>query len=439
MLDLSQLPETRKRRAPCTHPTDEGCLPPSKKQKSGKPTHRRTEPGPAFWDRLSRVVLSRRALKEFDRRTQVQEGTAATTASYPPTLPRGRQLTQLKRFTRRGGPSLDHLRGYSRLATVMSVPSDQSRKRSLASAPSGSVSRQSNTTKESKTSPYSGDYRQTLIDRKVYPNNRASKPGNWDDIQQRLAQGRASLSPSHFGEAEFEEFVDASERAINESKAMAEVLPMMAGKKHKEHHSANDVLFNRIRPFDKSLTRAKPDLYDGVPPEKIDRRVRTELNDLIVPARRTDRPAAPNFFVEAKSINGRPEVAKLQACHDGAIGARAMHSLQNFGAEEPEYDGNAYSFSVTYHYDTLKLYATHLTAPAAADEPAEYHMTQIKAFALTSDCDTYRKGVTHYRNARDMAGEMRHNHIEKANNVAREMPAETPPKQALCSAQTLYF
>ena len=64
----------------------------------------------SFWDNLSRQWLTRRSLREFDRRTE-----------WPATpLPleqtgKGKviELQQLKRFARYGGPSLDHLRAVS--------------------------------------------------------------------------------------------------------------------------------------------------------------------------------------------------------------------------------------------------------------------------------------------------------------------------------------
>ena len=73
-----------------------------------RPTKRQTEeiqqtPG-SFWDNLSRQWLTRRALREFDRRTS------------PATLPPERtgnkiiNLAQLKRFAMHGGPSLSDLR-----------------------------------------------------------------------------------------------------------------------------------------------------------------------------------------------------------------------------------------------------------------------------------------------------------------------------------------
>ncbi|KAL2125846.1 hypothetical protein VTI74DRAFT_2518 [Chaetomium olivicolor] len=37
---------------------------------------------------------------------------------------------------------------------------------------------------------------------------------------------------------------------------------------------------------------------------------------------------------------GSPDVTLRQALHDGAIGARAIYALSNYGAEEPPFDGN---------------------------------------------------------------------------------------------------
>ena len=58
-----------------------------------------------FWDKLPKVCLTRRALREFDRRRSAQ-----------PVLPPGApevSTTNFGRFSRRGGPDLRHLRGVS--------------------------------------------------------------------------------------------------------------------------------------------------------------------------------------------------------------------------------------------------------------------------------------------------------------------------------------
>ncbi|KAJ6784304.1 hypothetical protein PWT90_04253 [Aphanocladium album] len=90
----------------------------------------------------------------------------------------------------------------------------------------------------------------------------------------------------------------------------------------------------------------------------------------------------PNFFLEAEAPRGGADVAKRQPCSDGAIGARAMLNLQNYGKDEPVYDRNAQTFSSTYHDSTLKMDAHHVTAPAAEGERREYHITQLRTFDL---------------------------------------------------------
>lgn len=98
-------------------------------------------------------------------------------------------------------------------------------------------------------------------------------------------------------------------------------------------------------------------------------------------------------------------MAKRQACLDGAVGARAMHRLQNFGEDAPVYDGNAHTFSSTYHAGTgtLQLYAHHVIGPTATEEKPKYHMTQLKAYALTFDKEAFIHRATALRNARDLA------------------------------------
>jgi len=72
---------------------------PSRQSRSGTP--------PEFWDNLSRIPLCRRALREFNRRR------ARSPVPQPPVQSDidGELVKQLKRFARRGGPSLRDIRG----------------------------------------------------------------------------------------------------------------------------------------------------------------------------------------------------------------------------------------------------------------------------------------------------------------------------------------
>ena len=69
---------------------------------------------PNFWNRLSKVHLTRGALREFDRRTSRAHQPVLTPCSGINTSP-GPGAKTVKRFSRQGGPDLAHVRGVSSL------------------------------------------------------------------------------------------------------------------------------------------------------------------------------------------------------------------------------------------------------------------------------------------------------------------------------------
>lgn len=280
-----------------------------------------------------------------------------------------------------------------------------------------------------KSSPYSGNFEQTLIDTGIFPDDDLSKPQNLEDIREYILKPRSSLSPSHFDERKFQEFWALRKRALNEASAMTDIVPIIAGESRKKHHSVTDSLFTNLAPIVENVTKPKPDMYDGARPQQLDPRIRHSLGPHIVPSKNSSRPVVPNFFLEGKSADGRADVARRQACYDGAIGARAMHSLQNYGATEPQHDGNAYSFSSTYHNGTgtLQLYATHMTQPTAPGERSHYHMTEIDSYAMTGNSRRLREGATSFRNLRDLGKSYRDDFINQANDAIRRAPEFSPP------------
>lgn len=209
---------------------------------------------------------------------------------------------------------------------------------------------------------------------------------------------------------------------------MYNVLPLIAGNEA-THCLEMGLPLSNLKPFDKDLSDPRPDVYHGAALSTIHPRVRADLESYIIPSMvGTTCPAAPNFFFEGKSVQGREVVAKRHALIDGAIGARAMHQLQNYRADEPEYDNKARSFSVTYFAElgALQLYAHYLTKPLTPGGEPETHMTQTHAFAMTGNKDYCREGITAYRNLRDLAKTERDSSIAHANQVAFQMPAPSP-------------
>ena len=136
-----------------------------------------------------------------------------------------------------------------------------------------------------------------------------------------------------------------------------------------------------------------------------------------------DKPMAPNFFVEGKGPDGSAAVATRQARYDGAVGSRAMHSLQNYGREQPQYDRQAYTFTSTYQDGTFKLYVHHLTAPATDGGLPGYHMTQVDAWAMAGNRDGFVRGATAFRDARGLAKDYGDSFITDANARARRETA----------------
>ena len=281
--------------------------------------------------------------------------------------------------------------------------------------------------------PYDANFQQKLIDGGIYPDEYEYSDGrvpqlpcNWADINERLEQPRPSLSPSQFSYDRFREFKRADAHVCKENKVTKKVIPIIEGKIEDERCVEGDVLFTNFTSLtqdycmkdelvDSELTAAKPDLYYGARPEQLRREIRDKLSRHIIPSKQDHLPIAPNFFLEAKGPDGFLSVAGKQACYDGALGARGIHSLQSYGDPKAVYDNNAYTISSIYHGGQLKMYTSHPAQPDGPGSRPEYYMNQINTWGMTGNAETFRKGAAAFRNARDWAKEQRDDAIRKAN------------------------
>lgn len=112
---------------------------------------------------------------------------------------------------------------------------------------------------------------------------------------------------------------------------------------------------------------------------------------MIIPSKKSKTPIAPSFFLEVKSSEGKPAVAKRQVTLDGAYGAHMMNSLENYLVKERRYDGKAYAFSAVLIDGLFELYAHHLTAPVKPRQRPDYYITRLKSHSL-NDEEGYSKG-----------------------------------------------
>ncbi|PQK09885.1 hypothetical protein BB8028_0002g02090 [Beauveria bassiana] len=382
---------------------------------------------PEFWDRLSKVPLIHSAIAELDRRTCTRP------SRPPPSTGHIRHLTptapsELARFARHGGPDLRDLRGYPP-ATSNRHPvgaMSSSRSRATKSTNPTTLPTTGTTTTKKSTTPYNRGFEQHLTDHGVHPIYSSTEP-ELEEAMAAIAVPRSSLSPSKFSDGAFKSFRESNARAKDEDDVKADVIPIMSGPRQADHLLARNTVFGNLEPLtDGTLAPANPDIYYGAYPDELDRSIREELAGHIIPSTMQDKPMAPNFFMKVKGPDGSAAVATRQARYDGAIGSRGIHSLQNYGREEPQYDGQAYTFSSTYHDGYLKLYAHHITAPTTPGARPEYHMTQAGAYAMTHTRKSFVEGATAFRNVRDLAKRHRDSFIQAANARAPQPGTAAP-------------
>ncbi|WEW59122.1 hypothetical protein PRK78_004591 [Emydomyces testavorans] len=394
-----------------------------------------------FWDNLSKIWLTKKALQELDRRNTELSRCPFDTHLFRPVTGqcyaqlKRKQITQyaadflsscspdclkqIKQFSRHGGPDLSDLRSFPENKGHFEMP-----KRPSADAGSSYNTQTKRTSRGSGS--YSRCFEQHLIDHGVYPagyrypdGQRPEKPRNWKEINLMLTRSRASLSPSEFNDEIYEEFREGDMNATSET-ITTDVIPFIEGKISNRRTLAGGIPFGNLQPLtDHSIPEAKPDRFYGAQPEQLSRAIRDDLGKLIIPSTQDSRPMLPNFFFEAKSSDGSAAVGKRQACYYGALGSRAMQSLQSYG-RHPVYDCNAYTITATYYDGTLKLYTVHATAPRAKDDRPEYIMTQLNTWGMTGNIETFRQGASAYRNACDWAKEQRDSFIKDANNRFEE-------------------
>ncbi|KAI1288779.1 hypothetical protein F5Y03DRAFT_404499 [Xylaria venustula] len=391
-----------------------------------------TQLPPAFWDNLSEVPLTKNALRELERRKPRRPGTQPNTAQcldyYNPTA-----RERIKRFARIGGPDLSDLRGYCHEPCIVLELGMSERQSHLGRRKRGSASASESTptlppTSTPKTGPYDRAFQQLLIDYGIYPNKyeypdgqALPPPGNLEEIIQAIVKPRPSLSLSRLNQEDFERFERADSRARKEWQVISDVIPIIEGEVRDGSYVFGQVPFTNLEdPTGGLLVPGNPDRCYGARPEQLDRQVRMQLNKHIVPSTQHDLPIVPNFFLNVKGPDGTQAVAERQACYDGALGARGMNSLQTYSDPKSNADNKAYTLTSTYYGGQLKIYATYPLAQASPETPREYAMMQVKAYALTSDVDTFRIGVSAYRNARDWAKQKRDEAIQRANETAAQ-------------------
>ncbi|RCI11367.1 hypothetical protein L249_7663 [Ophiocordyceps polyrhachis-furcata BCC 54312] len=334
---------------------------------------------------------------------------------------------RIRRFASHGGPDLCDLRGYRSSGPEynMSAGALSLGRRKRGAQPAVKISGTPNTTTTKDTGPYDVNFQQHLTNNRVFPflyyyrdGKAVPPPDNIDEIKDILERPRPSLSPSQFSESEFYEFQVTDTHAAKQAQVMARVIPIIKGKLEDPRCAAGQIPFRNLDNLtDGSLVPGNPDLYYGARPDHLQPKILDKISGQIVPSAQDDVPVAPNFFLHVKGPNGSLAVASRQACYDGALGARGIHSLQSYGLSEPHYDNKAYTLTSIYHGGCLNMYASHPIPPPKVGERPGFAMTQINTWCLTGSPGAFRQGAAAYRNGRDWAERQRDDAIRQANGT----------------------
>ncbi|KAH0539056.1 hypothetical protein FGG08_004402 [Glutinoglossum americanum] len=386
---------------------------------------------PSIWDTLPKVWLTGYALKAFDRRTAQPTKFSSPISVGLPDLRKGHSK-ELKKFAKRGGPDLCDLRGcrYRRPGHPKPI-----KPRNLPNTVAISPEMDFYTWCEDgpypkgKTTAYDKNFEYFLTMNGIYgclhynPDHSTNpKPNNWDDIQQRLLTRRASLSQEQFSDHDFRAFAEADAQALNEGTLMTRSFSTIRGELNdRKFYHMYSFAFDNLDPLiNANLVNAKPDFYDGAYPTEVPVQVRMKLDKDILPAKVKDAPCLPNFFTEGKGRTGNLTVARRQGLYDGALGARGIYKLQSFIAGgTAACDDNAYTISATYVDGSLALYTHHISGPGpeAPLGKLQCFTSQLGRWNIADDIETFRRGVSAFRNARDWAKEQRDKFIKSSHEV----------------------
>ncbi|MCJ1468645.1 hypothetical protein MMC07_007274, partial [Pseudocyphellaria aurata] len=390
-----------------------------------KPFESQDAANAVYWDSLSKIYLTRPALKEFDCRIRKTIGISRPIPTRPDLSEASTALKhfsrQTKRFARQGGPELSDLR-------VFPEPTAST---SAAHAVSSVVPTAE--TSQKNVSAYHEDFVQHLIDNGIYPlfHAKRKRPRNKSEIKRTVTRRRPSVT-SQFSPEQFKALRIKYRKCLDGEVVMPGLLATIAGKS--DNHFASDLLFENLTPLTNGvLVDPKPDFYDGVHPRQIENRLREELNSYITPSTNPCAPVLPNFFVEIKGSNTLAN--QRQAWYGGVLGARGFQKLRSFEAGDVEpFDEKAYTITCTIHDGILRLFAVHAT-PSIHPEKPEYHMAKIGAWFLSNSLDGFWDAVSAFRNARDWARAQRDKLVTAANR--RMVDRLTIPMNRLSEAACL--
>ena len=373
--------------------------------------------------------LTKRALKEHNREKSYSKARFLDDRN-PPT-----HGSSLERFARGGGPDLRDLRGHPESLSKNSPrakmgqerPSTTPLKRQTARASAAETvvtqarppSQSSNTASTASTANLSLLLEQANVRRSTFD----EEPVNLQDWMGAIKKESSSLGSDAAISAAHQQFRRAVDASSLKEEVMMDIFPAIRG----ELRYFRAV--NRICPNladlsdDDKLIIPKPDYMEGCELDNANMRLCDVLSPFIVTANVEEAPFAPNFSTKVLGNSDTLEVAEKQARYDGALGARGIHMMLNLGKATEGFDGKAYTVTFIYCMGSMHMYL-HFIAPTGDPEYPRCYQTALASSWTLDDLEWFREAVTAYRNAQDLAHELREEIVRQAIATVNQMSEE---------------
>lgn len=339
--------------------------------------------------------------------------------------------SSLKRFARVGGPDLRDLRGFpeplsnklpraksGQVRTSVMPPKRRASEASTAETAS-KQSRPSSQSLSKASTAYTANFGILLKTANVQPPTFDQHPANLKVWMDAIEKNSSPLGSEAEISIAYKQFQQKCETASLEDEVMSDVFPAIRGEV-RYPRAQNRICSNLADLTDDKLTIPKPDYMEGCEQTITNGRLREALSPFIVFADVEEAPFSSNFFTEVKGDSGGLDVAKRQARYDGALGARAIHMMLNLGKDTDVFDGKAYTVTFTYYMGFLQMYLHFIVLTDHPLYAKAYKMAKAGSWALDS-LKGFREGVTAFRNAQDLAHDLREEVVRQALATVNQM------------------
>lgn len=251
----------------------------------------------------------------------------------------------------------------------------------------------------------------------LWPTLSSPPPRNVQELRDASAQSWCNTASSSLIQGDFVAFRNSIRAAQNEQQVTDACLSRFNQEQYVSGgpHTPFDRICTR-RPLSPRITVAKPDLFDAETapagfhmPDSIADYVQVMQSGIAL--------VLPNFFIEFKGPAGCPKCCQRQAFHNGALGARALHQMRQYGAlpDDELFNRHAYTISICINArGKCSIYAIRvertqqppsLLVPSAPT--ATYHIHMLSVFNMLESVNEFHRGFETIRNLRSWARQKR--------------------------------